>query len=358
MAADSGVLMARRIVSLLLGTLLSVVVVAPAMAAPSFTDVPESNVFYKDIEWLSAMEITKGCNPPTNDHYCPNNNVTRGQMAAFLVRALNLTDNGGGNHFTDDDTSPFEDAIDKIYTAGITKGCNPPTNDHYCPNNNVTRGQMAAFLVRALDEDPAPVTGVIATLSGGSGEIDVSWRAVADLDIDHYNVWYSELPGDTKTLIADPYLGPEIESGYRWHIIDYPRSLVSGHDCYQISAVDIGGNEGPRSDEACFDSTPGAPSQVTGVVATTGGGSGEISVSWDTVPDPDVGHYNVWHSDLPGETKTLLDPTNGPVAIPGDRWSIIDYPRPVVVGMDCYQISAVDLSGNEGLRSVEACFAP
>ncbi len=109
-----------------------------------------SSIFESDIEWLAAEGITKGCNPPVNDHYCPNDFVTRGQMAAFLVRAFGYTDDGGGNKFVDDNTSVFEGDIDRLATAGVTKGCNPPVNDHYCPNDFVTRGQMAAFLVRAF----------------------------------------------------------------------------------------------------------------------------------------------------------------------------------------------------------------
>jgi hypothetical protein len=105
--------------------------------------------FVKDIMWLSDAEITKGCNPPTNSRFCPTDTVTRGEMAAFLVRALGLTDDGGGNDFVDDDGSVFEGDIAKLAAAGITKGCNPPANDMYCPTNGVTREQMAAFLVRA-----------------------------------------------------------------------------------------------------------------------------------------------------------------------------------------------------------------
>jgi hypothetical protein len=71
-------------------------------------------------------------------------------MAAFLVRALGLTDDGGGNLFIDDDDSVFEADIDKLGASGITKGCNPPKNDQFCPNARVTRAQMAAFLHRAL----------------------------------------------------------------------------------------------------------------------------------------------------------------------------------------------------------------
>lgn len=108
------------------------------------------HTFENDIEWLGATGVTKGCNPPTNDRYCPNDFVTRGQMAAFLVRALGYTDNGGGNLFIDDDGNTFEADIDKLATAGVTKGCNPPANTEYCPSDFVTRGQMAAFLHRAL----------------------------------------------------------------------------------------------------------------------------------------------------------------------------------------------------------------
>ena len=69
-------------------------------------------------------------------------------MAAFLTRALNLGPSAGIS-FTDDDGSIFEDAIERLAAAGITRGCNPPVNDEFCPNATVTREQMAAFLHRA-----------------------------------------------------------------------------------------------------------------------------------------------------------------------------------------------------------------
>ncbi len=107
--------------------------------------------FVGDIVWLADEGITKGCNPPVNDMFCPNDRVTRGQMAAFLVRFLGLTDDGGGDLFEDDNGSIFESNIDKLATAGITRGCNPGEgNTKFCPNDYVTRGQMAAFLVRAF----------------------------------------------------------------------------------------------------------------------------------------------------------------------------------------------------------------
>jgi chitodextrinase len=126
---------------------------SPLPPGGSFTD-DDGNVHEANIEAIAAAGITLGCNPPVNDRYCPNKSVTRGQMAAFLVRALGLTDDGGGNSFVDDDGSVFETDIAKLVAAGITLGCNPPANDRYCPNKSVTRGQMASFLARALGLNP------------------------------------------------------------------------------------------------------------------------------------------------------------------------------------------------------------
>ncbi len=115
-----------------------------------FRDVPTSHTFYTEIEWLAARTITRGCNPPAGDLFCPDTTVTRGQMAAFLARALDLPATST-DYFTDDDGSIFENDINRLAASGITKGCNPTEgNTRYCPGTTVTRGQMAAFLARAL----------------------------------------------------------------------------------------------------------------------------------------------------------------------------------------------------------------
>ncbi|HJR93558.1 MAG TPA: GerMN domain-containing protein [Acidimicrobiia bacterium] len=114
----------------------------------------DSSVFEDDINALAEAGITRGCNPPENDEYCPDDVVTREQMAAFLVRGFQYTDDGGGDLFVDDDTSIFEGDIDRLGTAGVTLGCNPPTNDRFCPTDDVLRDQMASFLGRALGLQP------------------------------------------------------------------------------------------------------------------------------------------------------------------------------------------------------------
>jgi hypothetical protein len=127
----------------------------PATGTDYFTDDNES-IFEADINRLAESGITKGCNPPANDDFCPDSKVTREQMAAFLVRALKLTDDGESNPFTDDDDSIFEEDIEKLATAGITKGCNPPANSMFCPKDKVLRDQMGSFLGRALSLTPRP----------------------------------------------------------------------------------------------------------------------------------------------------------------------------------------------------------
>jgi len=136
----------------MVGVLAGFAVVASGMAADgevaalapggTFFD-DDGNVHEAAIEAISYAGITRGCG--VVDLYCPQQPVTRGQMAAFLVRALALPPTGE-DPFTDDDSSLFVSDIAAIAAAGITKGCGPGL---FCPGRPVTRGEMAAFLVRA-----------------------------------------------------------------------------------------------------------------------------------------------------------------------------------------------------------------
>lgn len=115
----------------------------------TFTDDNDS-VHQNGIEAVAAAGITVGCNPPANDRYCPGDNVTRAQAATFLARAYGLSDDGN-DYFVDDDAHTLEGGINRVAAAGITSGCNPPANDQFCPGESLTRAQFAAFIVRADD---------------------------------------------------------------------------------------------------------------------------------------------------------------------------------------------------------------
>lgn len=124
---------------------------APAFAAwnGTFRD-DDGNTHEANIEKIYAAGVTYGCNPPMNDRYCPSDSVTRAQMAALLRRALDLP-RSSSNAFVDDNGHQLEQDINALADAGITFGCNPPANDRFCPNDSVTREQMAAFLQRAFE---------------------------------------------------------------------------------------------------------------------------------------------------------------------------------------------------------------
>lgn len=124
--------------------------VLAAVLPPGGTFVDDDGSVHEgSIEAIFAEDITKGCNPPANDRFCPDDPVDRGQMAAFLARAFHLPATGR-NHFNDDNGHLFETSINRLAEAGITKGCNPPANDRFCSDQDMTRGQMAAMLSRAF----------------------------------------------------------------------------------------------------------------------------------------------------------------------------------------------------------------
>ena len=189
------------------------VVETAAPASGYFID-DDGSVHESNIDTMFELGVTRGCNPPTNDRFCPEGELTRGQIAAFLRRTLDLpasdvdafadddasifegdinalatagiafgctetdfcpdaavrreemaeflvrtfvpldperyANPDGTDWFTDDTGSAFETAINQLAAAGVTLGCNPPANDNYCPTELLTRAQMATFLARAL----------------------------------------------------------------------------------------------------------------------------------------------------------------------------------------------------------------
>ncbi len=143
-----------------------------------FCDVPAVSTFPADIRWLADRGITTGCNPPFQDLFCPKRPVTRGQMAAFLGRTLQLPPAPSAG-FTDVPRgSTFEGDINRLAAAGITTGCGP---NRYCPNDPVTRQQMAAFLVRAFGLPPAGSAGFTDVPPGSTFEGDINRLAAAGI---------------------------------------------------------------------------------------------------------------------------------------------------------------------------------
>ncbi len=119
----------------------------PAAGSTRFADVDASEWRARYMERLADLEITLGCQSEPLS-FCPEEPVSRGQMASFLVRAFNLPSADSG-WFADTSGSVHEADIDALAIAGITHGC---SEDGYCPKRSVTRAEMATFLARALEK--------------------------------------------------------------------------------------------------------------------------------------------------------------------------------------------------------------
>lgn len=110
---------------------------------PPFTDVGATSHREAIVE-LHALGHLYGCD---YRKACPSDELTRGEVAAFLSRTLHLTP-AKRDFFRDDEGSTFEGVINRIAAAGLVRGCSP---GRFCPDRVVTRAEFATMLGRALD---------------------------------------------------------------------------------------------------------------------------------------------------------------------------------------------------------------
>lgn len=117
-----------------------------AHAGERFDDVDEDHTFVDAIAWLDDAGITDGCRTGPPKEFCPDQPVTRGEMAKFMAKTFDLSAPVLGPLFSDSGDSIFSYAINVVAYHGIASGYG---DGSYGPDDPVTRGQMAAFLVRA-----------------------------------------------------------------------------------------------------------------------------------------------------------------------------------------------------------------
>ena len=135
---------------------------------PSFPDVPLDHWAWKFIESIFAAGLTAGFPDGT---YGPDNPVTRAEMAVFLKKGIHgstyTPPAPGGGVFTDTAGHWAEAWIEDLFDEGITAGFPDGT---YRPENNVTRAEMAVFLLKAKNGSsytpPAPGGGAFTDIAG------------------------------------------------------------------------------------------------------------------------------------------------------------------------------------------------
>jgi len=155
----------RRFLLFLPATLLALIIAAPASAqeGPTFVDTVGTS-HEVAVQRLVAEGLVQGC---TDDRFCSTDDLTRGQMASILSRALGLgaadadgnddvtiaaADAEVGRSFVDIQDSVHGGAVELLASEGLVNGCE---EGRFCPNDSLTRGQLASMLVAAFDLEPA-----------------------------------------------------------------------------------------------------------------------------------------------------------------------------------------------------------
>ena len=137
-----------------------------------FADVSDRVWWMPYVERLADLGVTVGCRQEPLS-FCPDDTVTRGQMASFLVRAFRLQRaNAAG--FTDTAGSTHAANIDSLFAAGLTVGCEQRPL-RYCAGDSVTRAQMATLLNRGRSGSGGTTTaGGTTSTAPGVGTITTS----------------------------------------------------------------------------------------------------------------------------------------------------------------------------------------
>lgn len=155
-----------------------------------FADVPPNHPQADWIEQFFEEGFTAGCVTDLPLMYCPDQNLSRAEMAVFILKAIHDTGYRppapSGNMFDDVPANEwFAKWVEQLAAEGITAGCSsdPPL---FCPFNPLTRAEVAVFLLRAFNYYPR--TQNVAS----SPEITATWQA--DLNV-------RDAGGETTTLI-------------------------------------------------------------------------------------------------------------------------------------------------------------
>ena len=135
----------------------------PEAQASRFSDIESGQWWEAHVERLAELGVTHGCG---EGRFCPHREVTRAQMASFLVRAFGLAAGPDAGFEDVASGSTHEANINALAASEVTLGC---SEGRFCPGRATTRAQMATFLTRALatqtpDPDPA---GQFQALSAG-----------------------------------------------------------------------------------------------------------------------------------------------------------------------------------------------
>ncbi len=152
----------------------------PVEAAPgcgTFADVPADHPAWREIEAAHTAGFFDGCTT-SPARFCPDDPMSRGQIAVVLAQAMGLTFKPVRGVFADLAPGHWAaEAAEALYDAGITQGCG---GGRFCPEDSVSRAEVAVLVARALGLDPVSAAGLFGDVAAdhwAAGEIEALARA-------------------------------------------------------------------------------------------------------------------------------------------------------------------------------------
>lgn len=138
----------RRFSALLLALTLTLSLAAPAAAASGFTDVPAKHWAAAEIRRSAQAGLIRG---ETATRFGLGHSMTRGAFVSVLCRFFQwqLVDHDGS--FAD---VPRDLWCRQAIETALVHGAVTTQTDDFCPNDPITREEMAVMLVRALGYGP------------------------------------------------------------------------------------------------------------------------------------------------------------------------------------------------------------
>lgn len=263
------------VISLVVGALLVPVAV---FASHQFNDVPDSHIFHTGISWMKDNNITVGCNPPANTNYCPNDNVTRGEMATFMkrlaenkvVNAATATNADDANLLDGIDSTGFVQTADTaVYTSPVWGAA----IDWQIDGQSSITGTIAAA-TKILDLTvESPGTGVLAlNYTLGVFKVSAAYYGGAWLQYDNGTCAFAN-----RIHASSTYFDSEADSTDDLNYVasTVVKSTTAGSHTISLCSGLFSGSPVTRNDAslvATFSATGVAPTEVAG---DGGGGSAD-----------------------------------------------------------------------------------
>lgn len=186
------------------------VALVPALAFAAhpegdFEDVPDDHTFHDDIQWMHDNGITRGCNPPENDEYCPDRELIRAEEAAFFHRYDNFLRNSLEDRLVPEECeesqiAEYNSESDSWQCADRTDVSAGIGDLSVSPGEgvNVDPGDTDASVIATCDEGQVALTGFLVP---ANGELTYDAPSVSDGQVD-FTVALDAAAMDTVNVTA------------------------------------------------------------------------------------------------------------------------------------------------------------